>query len=45
MKRTEQEYAEEVRQRLEKQLHRRAKEMGYELVKVETPLPEPASGG
>ena len=32
---TEQQYAEEVRQRLEKQLHRRARELGYELKKVE----------
>ena len=35
MKRTEQEYAEQVRERLEKQLQRRAKELGYELRKVE----------
>ena len=35
MKRTEQEYAEQVRERLEKQLRRRAKELGYELKKVE----------
>jgi len=35
----------EVRVRLERQLARRAKEMGYELKKVEAPPPEPASGG
>ena len=35
MKKTEQEYAEQVRERLEKQLLRRAKELGYELKKVE----------
>src|SRR5262245_54978275 len=28
-------YAEQVRARLEKQLHRRAKELGYELKKIE----------
>jgi transposase len=36
-------YAEQVRQRLEKQLQRRAKELGYELKKIEapaTPSPE-----
>ncbi len=32
-------YAEQVRQRLEKQLHRRARELGYELKKIE-PSPE-----
>ena len=36
VKRTEEQYGE-VRQRLEKQLHRRAKEMGYELKKVGVP--------
>jgi transposase len=35
MKREEAAYAEQVRQRLEKQLHRRARELGYELRKVE----------
>ncbi len=34
VKRTEEDYAEQVRQRLEKQLRRRAKELGYELKKV-----------
>ena len=31
MKKEEAAYAEQVRQRLEKQLHRRARELGYEL--------------
>jgi transposase len=35
VKQTEQEYAEQVRQRLEKQLQRRARELGYELKKIE----------
>ena len=35
MKKTEQEYAEQVRERLEKQLKRRAKELGYEWRKAE----------
>jgi len=39
-KRDEQAYTEQVRNRLEKSLHRRAKELGYELVKK----PEPATG-
>ena len=30
-------YAQEVSQRLERQLHRRAKELGYELRRVEAP--------
>ena len=34
MKQTEQAYAEQVRERLEKQLHRRAKELGYKRKKV-----------
>jgi hypothetical protein len=34
---TEAAYAEQVRQRLEKQLHRRAKELGYTLTKIEAP--------
>lgn len=41
MQQTEELYAEQVRQRLEKQLRRRAKELGYELQKIEAP--EPAS--
>jgi transposase len=36
---TEAAYAEQVRQRLEKQLRRRAKELGYELKKIEAPAP------
>ena len=36
-KRSEAEYVAEQRTRLEKSLHRRAKEMGYELTKIETP--------
>jgi hypothetical protein len=39
MKRDEEAYTEQVRDRLEKGLHRRAKELGYELVKK----PEPAT--
>jgi len=35
VKQTEEAYAEQVRQRLEKQLQRRAKELGYELKRVE----------
>jgi hypothetical protein len=34
---TEAAYAAQVRARLEKQLRRRAKELGYELTKVEVP--------
>ena len=37
MKQAEQQYAEQVRQRLEKQLERRARELGYELKKIEPP--------
>jgi transposase len=40
MQQTEAAYAEQVRQRLEKQLRRRAKEMGFELTKIE-PTVEP----
>jgi transposase len=36
MKQTEQAYAAQVRERLEKQLHRRARELGYTLTKIET---------
>ena len=35
VKQTEQAYAEQVRERLEKQLARRARELGFELKKVE----------
>ena len=38
MQQTEAAYAEHVRQRLEKQLRRRAKEMGFELTKIEPPV-------
>src|SRR5437588_4765779 len=38
MKQTEEAYAEQVRDRLQKQLQRRAKELGYELKKVEPAL-------
>ena len=37
VKETEAAYAEQVRQRLEKQLRRRAKELGFELRPVEAP--------
>ena len=37
MKQEESAYAEQVRQRQEKSLRRRAKEMGYELKKIEPP--------
>jgi transposase len=36
VKETEAAYAEQVRERLEKQLRRRAKELGFELTKIET---------
>jgi len=35
MRQTEEAYAEQVRARLEKQLQRRARELGYTLTKVE----------
>lgn len=38
MKQEEAAYAEQVRERLEKQLQRRARELGYELKKIEPPL-------
>jgi len=38
VKETEAAYAEQTRQRLEKQLHRRAKELGYELKPIEKPV-------
>ena len=37
VKKTEEAYTQEVRERLEKPLKRRAKEMGYTLVKTEPP--------
>ena len=42
MKQTEEAYAAQVRERLEKQLHRRARELGYTLSKVETTAPTAA---
>lgn len=38
MRKEEAAYAEQVRERLEKQLLRRAQELGYELKKIEEPL-------
>ncbi len=37
MKRDEEAYAEQVREKLEKQFRRRAKELGYEVTKIEVP--------
>jgi len=37
VKKTEAEYAEQVRSKLEKGLHRRAKELGFTVTKVEPP--------
>ena len=37
MKQTEEAYAEQVRERLEKQLARRAKELGFEVKRIEVP--------
>ena len=37
VKKTEQEYAEQQRDRQEKNLHRRAREMGYKLEKINPP--------
>lgn len=42
VKQEEEAYAEQVRARLEKHLHRRAKELGYELKKIEPPGEVPA---
>jgi len=39
VKRTEAAYAEQVRERVERQFRRRAKELGYEVRKVEPPVP------
>jgi transposase len=38
VKQTEEAYAEQVRERLESQLRRRARELGYELKKIEPPV-------
>lgn len=43
MRETEAAYAEQVRERLEKHLHRRARELGYVLTKIEPPPPPPAA--
>jgi hypothetical protein len=40
IKLTEAAYTEQIRNRLEKSLHKRAKELGYKLTKVETPPEE-----
>jgi transposase len=42
MKQTEEAYAAQVRERLEKQLHRRARALGYTLTKIETAVPTTA---
>jgi len=42
MKRDEGAYAEQVREKLEKQLHRRAKELGFEVTKKADAVAEPA---
>ena len=42
-KRTEEEFVVEHRKRMEKNLHRRAKELGYELRKIEAPASEPST--
>ena len=39
VKKTEEAYAEQVRERLERQLRRRAKELGYELKPSGAPVP------
>ena len=44
VKQTEQDYAEQVRERLEKQLLRRAKELGFEVKRIEA-AEGPAGGG
>jgi transposase len=43
MKQSEAAYAEQVRQRLEKQLHRRATELGYTLTKIEAAATVPVA--
>jgi hypothetical protein len=42
-KRSEEEFVAGHRRRMEKNLHRRARELGYELRKIE--VPEPATAG
>ena len=45
LKKSEAEYAEQQREKQEKNLHRRARELGYKLEKIEKPTPvtEPAT--
>ena len=45
VKRTEAAYGEEVRERQERQLERRAKELGFAVKKIETPPAEPPGAG
>ena len=42
-RRCEEEVVIEHRKRMEKNLHRRAKELGYELRKIELPVSEPST--
>jgi len=42
-KQSEAEFVQHNRQRLEKSLRRRAKELGFELKKIEAPPPDPAA--
>ncbi len=39
VKQTKQVYAEQTRQKMEKQFHRRAKELGYEVKNIESATP------
>jgi hypothetical protein len=41
IKKTEKQYAAEVRERLERSLHKKAKDLGYELVKTIAPPESP----
>ena len=41
LKKSEEEYAEQQRDKQEKNLHRRARELGYKLDKIEKPAPSP----
>ncbi len=45
VERTEDAYAEQVPARVEKQFHRRARELGYEVWKVEPPAPADVAAG
>ena len=42
-KKSEEEFVNEHQKRMEQNLHRRAKELGYELVKIEVPKDEVAA--